>query len=87
MTDATSSTDVRTRVLGLLEDVQGFAPDPAQDELTGLDSLQVLELLVSLEEEFNIDSDLIIAARPDWWSSVSTLVDAVTAQKQGSGDH
>ena len=53
------TNDVRTRVLGLLEDVSG---DPAvrdhldEDlfELGFLDSMAAIELLVSLEEELGV---------------------------------
>ncbi|WP_329213985.1 phosphopantetheine-binding protein [Streptomyces sp. NBC_00683] len=72
---------VRERVLAVLERILGYQLDPATEQLTDLDSLQVLELLVSLEEEFDIDSDRIIESQPDWWASLSTLVASISALK------
>jgi acyl carrier protein len=69
---------VRERVVAVLERILGYRLDPDAEQLSDLDSLQVLELLVSLEEEFDIDSDRIIESRPDWWSSLSTLADSVS---------
>jgi acyl carrier protein len=67
----------REHVLAILERVIGYEIDPRVDQLPNLDSLQVLELLVSLEEEFDIDSDQIIESRQDWWISLSGLVESV----------
>ncbi|MFE6040539.1 phosphopantetheine-binding protein [Streptomyces sp. NPDC056452] len=72
---------VRERVLAVLERILGYRLDPATEHLTDLDSLQVLELLVSLEEEFDIDSDRIIESQPDWWASLGTLVASISALK------
>ncbi len=68
---------IRRRLLDVLNEILGYRPDPEMDQLTDLDSLQVLELLVSLEEEFEVDSDLIIGTRTDWWSSLSGLVTSI----------
>ena len=68
---------IRDRILRILTDILGYRPDPQTEQLADLDSLQVLELLVSLEEEFDIDSDYIIETRPDWWSSLSELVASI----------
>jgi acyl carrier protein len=69
---------VRVRILAVLERVVGYQLDPDVEQLTDLDSLQVLELLVSLEEEFDIDSDRIIESKPDWWTSLSGLVESTS---------
>ncbi|MFK3978769.1 phosphopantetheine-binding protein [Micromonospora sp. NPDC050397] len=79
MASATDEGEIRTRTLEVLTKVLGYRPDPELDDLRGLDSLQVLELLVSLEEEFGIDSDRIIEARPDWWVSLNDLVQIISA--------
>jgi acyl carrier protein len=71
--------NIRQRVLAVLENVLGYSLDPDTKRLDDLDSLQVLELLVSLEEEFDIDSDKIIEAHPDWWTSLDDLVAALTS--------
>jgi acyl carrier protein len=78
MSDVDSST-VATRdvVLKVLSVVAGYEIETDANDLSFLDSLQILELLVTLEEELNIDSDIVIDARTDWWSSVDSLVEAV----------
>jgi acyl carrier protein len=65
---------VRRRVLGVVQKVLGYQPEADVRELNDIDSLQILELLVSLEEEFDIDSDRILESRTDWWVSVDDLV-------------
>lgn len=66
--------DIRTRLLAVIERIIGYAPEPGIKHLNDLDSLQVLELLVSLEEEFDIDSDRIMETSSDWWRSIDDLV-------------
>jgi acyl carrier protein len=66
--------DIRRRVLAVLEKILGFKPDPDTEQLSNLDSLQVLEFLVSLEEEFDVDSDAIIESHEAWWTSLDGLV-------------
>jgi len=68
---------VHERVRAVLKGVVGYELDPGVDQLSDLDSLQILELLVSLEEEFNVDSDEIIESNPDWWISLNDLVESV----------
>ena len=77
-TSSDEHSAVRERVVSVLERILGYEFDNDADQLTELDSLQVLELLVSLEEEFDIDSDQIIESRPDWWVSIDHLVDLVS---------
>ena len=70
----TDDHGVRERVLATLERILGYALDPAAANLVDLDSLQILELLVSLEEEFDVDSDKIIESAAEWWTSLDQLV-------------
>ncbi|GAA2909511.1 hypothetical protein Acy02nite_89090 [Actinoplanes cyaneus] len=71
-------TATRERVLTVVERVLGYPLAPGAEQLTELDSLQVLELLVSLEEEFDIDSEKIIETEPNWWTSLDGLVESVS---------
>ncbi len=77
-TTPTEQQVLRERILAILWQVVGYEMDPSVEELTDLDSLQVLELLVSLEEEFDVDAESIIESGLDWWTSLSGLVEAVT---------
>ncbi|MGW3950442.1 hypothetical protein ACWEKM_05660 [Streptomyces sp. NPDC004752] len=70
---------IRERILAVVEQIIGHAPEPGIKHLNDLDSLQVLELLVSLEEEFDIDSDRIMETSSDWWKSVDDLVTSIRA--------
>jgi acyl carrier protein len=79
-----NEAEIRERILKVLEEVRGFAIEPREEDLSDIDSLQVLELLVSLEEEFDIDSDLIIASRPDWWSSLAALTQSIGSSVGGN---
>jgi acyl carrier protein len=76
---AESPTDqhvIRERVLAAVGQILGYQPDPETTHLKDLDSLQVLEFLVLLEEEFDIDSDKIVET-PDWWISIDELVTSI----------
>lgn len=80
MSDASlGEADIRERILNVLTNILGYRPDERTEKMVDLDSLQVLELLVSLEEEFDIDSDQIIETRPDWWTSLSELVTSIAS--------
>ncbi|KAB8161725.1 hypothetical protein FH609_020785 [Streptomyces sp. 3MP-14] len=79
----TEENNVRERVLAVVENILGYPPDAEKDDLSGLDSLQVLELLVLLEEEFDIDSDEIVEAQLDWWTSLNGLVSSITSLTEG----
>jgi acyl carrier protein len=75
----TNESEIRAGVLKVLQRILGYPPEPDIEDLRHLDSLQVLELLVSLEDEFDVDSDLIIGARSDWWESLTGLVQIIQA--------
>ncbi len=68
---------IRDRIVRVLQDVVGYEIPPGTDHVDNLDSLHVLEFLVSLEEEFDIDSDKIIEARTDWWWSIDELTRSI----------
>jgi acyl carrier protein len=68
---------IRARVLDAVAQVLGYPLDPETRNLSDLNSLQILELLVLLEEEFDIDSDEIIEARPEWWISLDEIVASI----------
>ncbi|MEO3755211.1 hypothetical protein [Streptomyces sp. B6B3] len=74
---------IRERVLTVVDQVLGFRPDAEKNDLNDLDSLQVLELLVLLEEEFDIDSDEIIDTQLDWWTSLDGLVASIASLSRG----
>ncbi|MEV0456638.1 acyl carrier protein [Catellatospora methionotrophica] len=76
-TPITGEQAIRDRIRAVVERILGHPLEPGADELTDLDSLQVLELMVSLEEEFDIDSDRIIETQTDWWTSLDGLVASV----------
>jgi acyl carrier protein len=68
---------IRDRIVQVLQSVIGYEIPPGTDQVDNVDSLQVLEFLVSLEEEFDIDSDKIIEARTDWWLSIDELARSI----------
>lgn len=68
---------IRDRIVRVLQEIVGYEIPPRTDRVDKLDSLHVLEFLVSLEEEFDIDSDKIIEARTDWWVSIDELTRSI----------
>ncbi|MGY5060713.1 phosphopantetheine-binding protein [Streptomyces sp. 900105755] len=71
------AAETEKRLRALLGQVLGYPLDPEIRNLQDLDSLQILELIVLLEEEFDIDSDKITESEPGWWSSVDDLVASI----------
>ena len=79
MTDsALGYQGIRSRINSILEEVLGYEIDRESIRLEDLDSLQVLELLILIEDEFGIDSDGIIENGPEWWASTDQLAYAIS---------
>jgi acyl carrier protein len=78
MTDSVPGyQEIRNRINSILEQVLGYEPNPDDNSLDSMDSLHVLELLILLEDEFNIVSDDIIESDAELWSSIDQLVHTI----------
>lgn len=75
--------EIRQRILNILESILGYQPEADGEDLQGLDSLQILELLVTLEDELDVDSDRIIESRPGWWETLDGLVEIIKVLQVG----
>lgn len=84
-TDLMSSVEAKIREAIVRSHRLDVDPGALSDELTELDSLQTLELIVALEEEFEVifeDDDLDF----ENFESVTTIAALVRSRMEGSKD-
>jgi len=75
----------RVRMVAVLERILGYEVALDIEDLSFLDSLQVIELLVSLEDEFEVDSErIIVDPETAWWVSLSDLVASIDRLHAGA---
>ncbi|MFI5735142.1 phosphopantetheine-binding protein [Kribbella sp. NPDC051587] len=83
MTSEIELSKVKDRIIEIVEEVLGFEVPSDQDALEQVDSLHLLEILVTLEEEFGIDTDQLIDMTDGWWTSMDRLVAFIAASRPG----